>query len=171
MSDTPTYPILNDLEFRVTQANVDVLEYDDGVVAVFGSPEKVNIRRSKDKTKGERSLPEIAVAVTIQPTMPRTNEYWFRLQFFCNSQADNDPDAQQAGALLGACREALHQDSPAGTPGRFDGDCQGYLIALNKTTRGIVFHQIHEGDEQPNDKGRTRGLILNVDAWGYPGSP
>ena len=170
MTDDNTYPVSGNVDFRTEQAFVDVLEYNDTIANIFGSPGAVNIRRSKDKTKGERSLPALSVDCLVEQTIPRTNEYHGRVRIFCETQADNDADGQKVQALAGAVRDALHEDTEPGTPGHFEGDCEGFLQALNKTQRDIVFHQLHELDTDEDDEGRTRRLIVNVDVWMYPGA-
>jgi hypothetical protein len=169
MSDANTYPVAGNVDFRAEQAFVDVLKYDDTIAAVFGSPAKVNIRRTKDKTKGERTLPALSVECLVGQALPRSNEYHGRIRIFCETQADDDSDSQQVQALAGAVRDCLHKDSTASFPGHFAGDCNGFLEALNKTGRDIVFHQIHEGDTGEDDVGRTRRLVTSVDTWMYPG--
>lgn len=169
MSDENTYPVSGNVDFTTEQAFVDAFKFDDTIAAVFGSPDDVNIRRAKDKTKGGKTLPALAVRCMAEQTVPRTNEYHGRVQIYAVTSADDDADGQQVDALIGAVRDCLHKDSTAEYVGHFDGDCQGFLEALNKTQREIVFHQIHEMDEDEDDKGRTRRKILNVDVWMYPG--
>jgi hypothetical protein len=169
MSDANTYPVEGNVDFRAEQAFVDVLKYDDTIAAVFGSPADVHIRRAKDKTKGDRSLPALAVDCLLEQSLPRCNEYRGRILIDCETQADNDADGQQVQALAGAVRDSLHKDSTPTYPGHFAGDCNGFLEAANATQRGIVFHQIHEGETTEEDSGRTRRLRVMVEAWFYPG--
>lgn len=169
MTDDPTYPVSGDVDFRTEQAFVDVLKYDDTIAAVFGTPSDVNIRRAKDKSKGSRSLPAIAVDCMVAQSIPRTNEYQCRVSIDCESSADDDPDAQQVKALAGAVRDCLHKDSTPAYSGHFAGDCNGFLEAANATQRDIVFHQIHETSTENDDTGRTRKLSVMLDVWCYPG--
>lgn len=169
MSDAETYPVSGNVDFRTEQAYVDVLKHDDTIAAVFGSPELVKIRRAKDKTKGKRTLPALAVKCLSEQTIPRTNEYRGRVQIYCETSADDDADGQQVDALIGAVRDVAHKDTTPGYTGHFEGDCGGLLEALNETARNIVFHQIHETNEDEEDKGRTRRKIFNMDVWMYPG--
>jgi hypothetical protein len=169
MTDSNTYPVSGNVEWRTEQAFVDVLKYDDTIAAIFGSPSAVNIRRAKDTSKGERSLPALAVECLVEQTIARTNEYHGRVQIIAATQADNDGDGQKVQALAGAVRDCLHKDSTSSYTGHFTGDCEGFLEALNKTQRDIVFHQVHEMDTDNDDEGRTRRLIINVDVWMYPG--
>jgi len=169
MSDQDTYPVSGNLEFKVEQAFIDVLKYDDTIAAVFGSHEDVNIRRTKDKSKGDRALPSMAVEFIIDQSLRDSNEYHGRGRIYCVTQADDDADGQMGDALVGAVRDCLHKESTPEYDGHFDGDCKGFLEALNNTTRGVVFHQVHEQDTEPDDDGRVRRQIVNVDAWLYPG--
>jgi len=170
VGDSPTYPVSGNVDFRTEQAFVDVLKYDDTIAAVFGSPEAVNIRRAKDKTKGARTLPALAVECIPTQSLPRTNEYHGRTLITCATQVDDDDDGQQESALAGAVRDCLHKDSTLEYPGHFEGDCLGFLEALNKTQRGIVFHQANESGTDDADAGRTRKDLIVVDVWMYPGS-
>lgn len=166
MSDEPTYPVSGQVEFYAEQAFVDVLKYDETIAAVFQvEAGKVNIRRRKDTTKGDRTMPALAVGFFCEQSIPRTNEYHARGQIFIATQADSDKDGQQAQAIMGAVRDCMHQDDPA----RFPGNCEGFLKAVNEITEFIVFHQIHELAADPEDSGRSRKPVINVDAWLYPG--
>jgi len=170
MSDKEKYPVAGNVDFRTDQAFVDVLKYNDTVAAIFGSPEKVNIRRMKDKKTDKAKLPALAVDSVVTQSIPRTNEYNGKMQIFCMTQADNDEDAQKVQALAGAIRDAFHEDSTPEYEGHFKGDCNGFLEKVNKTQRGIVFHQIHEMETTPDDRGRMRILIVNCEVWMYPGA-
>ena len=169
MSDANTYPVNGNIDFRIEQAIVDVLKYNDTITAIFGSPDSVDIRRAKDKSKGEKSLPVISVECLLTQSLPRTNEYQGRVQITCATQIDADADGQMIKALAAAVRDLMHEDSTPDYVGHFSGDCNGFLQALNATNRDVVVHQIHEGSTDPDDRGRTRVLVMNVDLWGYPG--
>ena len=170
MGDAQEYAVSGDIDRRTEQSFVDVLKYNDTIASIFGSPDDVNIRRSKDKTQGKRTLPALSINCLPEQSIPRTNEYHGRCQIFCETQADDDPDGQQVQALEGAVRDAMHADSTPEYPGHFKGDCEGFLEALNNTSNGIVFHQVHEMALDDSDEGRNRILIINVDVWMYPGA-
>lgn len=175
MSDEQTYAVNDDVDFRVESGFVDVLKYNDSFAAVFGSPDLVNIRRAKDTSKGSKTLPAVSVSCVPAQSIARTNEYHFRVQILCQTQADADQDGQQEQSLAGAVRAALHEDSTLnyvsnyGTA-HFKGDHEGFVEAFNKTERGIVLHQVHETTSEEAPDGRNRGTIVNADAWGYPGA-
>lgn len=169
MSDSSTYPVHGNIDFLTEQAIVDVLRIDDTMAAVFGSPSAVNIRRTKDTTKGDNTLPAIGVEALPEQSIPRSNEYHMRITITCVTHADKDTDGQQVQALAGAVRDSLHKDSTPSYSGHFAGDCEGFLEALNDTERDIVFHQVHEMGTDEEDDGRIRRRSINLDAWCYPG--
>lgn len=173
MSDQNTYPVQGNVDFRAEQAFVDVLKDDDTIKQLF-HPDPVDIRRSKDISKGAKSDPAYAVDCVPEQSVPETNEYHLRMQITCTTYSDEDPDKQHLQALEGAVRDALHVDStsqytdPRGVK-HFKGDCKGFLEKANKTQRNLVFWKILEVGTSKNDDGRVRTRIFNVDAWGYPG--
>ena len=175
MSDDLTeYPVTGNLRIRVEQAFVDVLDLNKDLPAIFGGADKVNIRRSTDKKKGtllggkqRRTLPAIAVEAMIEQSLPRTNEYLARVEIVCATNANDDDDSQLLEALVGAVRDQFHMDL---SEGGFIGDNLGFVEALNEANRGLVFHQMEEGTEDPDDEGNTRRRKLNVDTWFYPGA-
>lgn len=169
MSDSNTYPVNGNIDFRIEQAIVDVLTYDDTITAIFGTPTSVDVRRARDKSRGARSIPSISVECLVTQSLPRTNEYQGRVQITCITLIDVDSDGQRVKALVAAIRDLMHKDSTPDYAGHFDGDCNGFLQALNATNRDVVIHQLHEGSTDIDDQGRTRIMIINVDLWGYPG--
>ncbi len=172
--DLTDFPVNGNLRIRVEQSFVDVLELSDTLSAIFGGAENVNIRRSMDKNKGifiagknRRTLPAIAIEAMIEQTIPRTNEYLARVEIVCATSADDDDDAQLVEALVGAVRDQLHSDR---NNGGFNGDNEGFLESLNESNRGLVFHQLHESNEDPDDEGKTRRRKLMCDTWFFPGA-
>ena len=96
MSDDLTiYPVNNNLKVRLEQTFVDVLSGSSTVAAIFGSPEAVNVRRSKDKKGSKRTLPAIAIDALSEQAIPRTNEYHARVDIICATQGDEDDDGNQ----------------------------------------------------------------------------
>lgn len=168
------FPVDGNLRIRVEQAFVEVLELSDTLPAIFGGAGNVNIRRAMDKKKGvltggkdRRTLPAISVEAMIEQTIPRTNEYMARVEIVCATSADDDDDAQIVEALVGAVRDQLHEDK---NNGGFTGDNEGFLESLNESNRGLVFHQLHEVSEDPDDEGKTRRRKFMCDTWFFPGA-
>lgn len=165
MADADEHEVEGDIEYLVEQGFVEALCAYSDVTDILGSTAP-NVRRAGD-TSSKRKMPGLAVDAMVEQAVPRTNEYHARVQIVAATSMDDDPDGQDVQALIGAARNLLHTDR---TSGGFTGDCEGIVQTLNAQDREIIYHQIHEGDTFADDEGRTRRLVMNVDAWGYPGS-
>jgi len=124
-----------------------------------------NMRAAKSASTA-RVKPGIYVDCMAEQSVPRTNEYAFRVEIGAETQLDADKAGTALQAMIGAVRDALHQDKDSGG---FTGDCEGFLEDLNARSTELVYHQVHEVDTYADDDGRTRRMVMNVMAWGYPG--
>ena len=170
MSEQDTYNIDGAVSWKAEQIVVELMRDADGIKRVFGVNSKPIVIRRAGDAEVARTMPSIAVECHVTQALPGTNEYAFRFRVIIKTQADEDEDGQQAGALLGAIRDMLHTDTVGDADG-YPGDCRGFCQSVNAIGRGIVFHQITEtGEDPPVDDNRTRTRIIMFDGQGYPGT-
>ncbi|HUU96281.1 MAG TPA: hypothetical protein VM487_11120 [Phycisphaerae bacterium] len=157
------FAVTGDAEWLLANGIVEVLQTNLDVSAITA-----NVRFYNSEST-DRAMPCVAVSAVGVPMVGRVNEYHWRLQFACETYSGaatgEDKSGEQVHALVGLLRDWMHQDLIEG-----DGLNTGVVAEINAAVRGVVLHQLYEGELIDDSDGRLRRLIVQADAWGYIGS-
>ena len=146
-----TYAVTGDVEWRALSAMDDVVTNSLAVAQITA-----NVRKAGDKT-ATRSMPGICIDGIASHELIGVPEYRIRYELACESAAAVDQTGETVAALAGILRDMLNGDD--------------FVAALNDQQRGIVFHDVREGESYRDDDevNKIRRLVIQVDGWCYPG--